>query len=150
MTKMKMPIMFSVHSSRISDIILDEGTTVARFKDMLAADGYDVKEALPVLTRHATKDSVIGGIDFYVIQEGDSVDFMTKKAATPALSSIMQRLHEKEQQQNSTQNTQNKCACGHACKCHDADKRSDELGTMVIRGISREHAVKVTRFLESL
>lgn len=157
MKKMRIPTMFSVHSSRVSDIRLDEGTTVARFRDILANDGYDVSDAFAMLTRHGSKDTVIGCIDFYVINEGDSVDFVTRKAATPVLSGMLEEsvreAAKKDKEAERPEPAKPSAPKGHSCTCDCKckDKASDdERGTLVIRGIEKSNALKLVRFLESL
>lgn len=80
----KMVTLFQVTSDRIHDIELTPGSTVRDLRAILMDGGYDVVEAEVKVNRRAEGDKMIGRVDGYVLQPGDTVEFNTKKLDLPA------------------------------------------------------------------
>ena len=99
----KIITLFQVESSRIHDIELAPGSTVRNLRTILQEGGYDVVEAEVTVNRKAEGDKVIGRVDNYVLQPGDTVEFKTQKLDLPATRNALvdaaEQQKEKEQQE---------------------------------------------------
>lgn len=94
----KLITLFQVESSRIHDIELTPGSTVRNLRTILQEGGYDVVEAEVTVNRKAEGDKVIGRVDNYVLQPGDTVEFKTQKLDLPATRSALKDAAEKQQE----------------------------------------------------
>lgn len=106
----KLITLFQVESSRIHDIELTPGSTVRNLRTILQEGGYDVVEAEVTVNRKAEGDKVIGRVDNYVLQPGDTVEFKTQKLDLPATRSALKDAAEKQQEKEQQAKTCRDCA----------------------------------------
>lgn len=75
---------FKVDSTRIHDIELPVGSTVAQLRAILHEGGYDVADAQATVIRAEEGDKLIGRNECYVLKKGDTVEFSTRDLDLPA------------------------------------------------------------------
>ena len=77
-------IPFNIRTSRIQDIEIEEGTTLGMLARILLNGGCDIDGATVVVHCGKTGNK-ISGADDYVLQEGDSVEFVKHVCDTAAI-----------------------------------------------------------------
>lgn len=116
-------VAFRVRSTRIKDIELKAGQTIADLKSILHANGYDVEESTKVrVIRHDA--IVIGHMDHYVLNDGDCVEIDTHIVGPfNALEALCAR-EEREAARQAQIDKATKCNC---CKGNKEKKASRHI-----------------------
>lgn len=108
-------VIFNVSSTRINNIELDEGKTIADLQEMLYQNGYDVSEADITVIRSSKGDKLVGQVGTYEPVDGDIVEFTTGEIDTPKLYKVIEDLDAKAKAKAQVKK-ECTCSCDGSCK----------------------------------